>query len=277
MSGSRNPDWDVATPFDGTTFDATTLVRPDDEDPTRVSATLDASWSSLRGIHGGYIAAIFARAAQSVVGERSLRTMSTSFLRVGEPGPAVVGIETIRAGRSVSIVGLTMQQGGRDIAVARATAMHPTVGVSWDDAPRLTFRPREECVPLQSSQLVRHFDHCEAQFDPANIPFEFVDAALVRGYFRPREPRPIDATWLAMALDWFPPAAFTKVAPPTGGISVDYTVHIHRTRAALKPDEWLRAQFQQDCSNDGLALETGTIADADGTVIAQSFHTRYTG
>ena len=272
MSGNRTPDRDPTT-----TFDAATLVHPNAEDPTRVTATLDASWSSLRGIHGGYIAAIFARATQSVVGQRSLRTVSISFLRVGEPGPVCIGIQMIRAGRSVSIVGLTMHQGGREIAVARATAMSPKVGSSWDNAPRLELIARELCEPLQSPQLVRHFEHCEALLDPAYMPFQVVDEALVRGYFRPRESCQIDAVWLAMALDWFPPAAFTRVPPPTGGISVDYTIHIHRTRAALTPDEWLRAQFQQDCSNDGLALETGTIADTDGTLIAQSFHTRYTG
>ena len=47
--------------------------------------------------------------------------------------------------------------------------------------------------------------------------------------------------------------------PPTGGVSVDYTVHIHRTLSGLAPDEWLAARFEAPVSNGGLALEHGVV------------------
>jgi acyl-CoA thioesterase len=79
-----------------------------------------------------------------------------------------------------------------------------------------------------------------------------------------------------MALDWFPPAAFTRIDPPAGGISITYTVHLHHTLRGLAADEWLGGEFRADISSDGIALEKGRITDPSGRVLAESFHTRWT-
>ena len=67
-----------------------------------------------------------------------------------------------------------------------------------------------------------------------------------------------------MILDWFPPSPFTRVDPPTGGVSIDYTVHLHRTLPPLRDGEWLGGHFRADVSEGGIALEHGTILDPDG-------------
>ncbi len=90
------------------------------------------------------------------------------------------------------------------------------------------------------------------------------------------EARPIDAAWLAMVADWFPPCSFVVHEPPTGGVSVDYTVHIHRTLSGLAPDEWLAARFDAPVSNGGLALEHGVVVGPRGEALVESFHTRWT-
>ena len=87
-----------------------------------------------------------------------------------------------------------------------------------------------------------------------------------------------DAAWLAMILDWFPPAAFTRALPPVGARSVDYAVHLHRPAPPTVSGEpsWLAGTFRADTAVDGLALEHGVIATPDGVVLAESFHTRIT-
>ena len=97
---------------------------------------------------------------------------------------------------------------------------------------------------------------------------------MVRGYGRPLEPRPVDAAWLAMATDWFPPPAFVNLEPPTGGISVDLTTHVHRTMPDLG-ERWLAASFEILTSSGGLATEHGRIATEDGVLIAESMQTRW--
>ena len=86
----------------------------------------------------------------------------------------------------------------------------------------------------------------------------------------------IDAAWLAMASDWFPPPAFVRLAPPTGGVSIDLTTHIHRPGLMLARDEWLVAEFAIENSAGGLAVEHGRISRDDGTVVAESLQTRLT-
>ena len=93
---------------------------------------------------------------------------------------------------------------------------------------------------------------------------------------RPNESNRIDAAWLAMIGDWFPPSPFRRFDPPVGGVSIDYTIHIHRT-IELGDDEWLEGVFETANSVDGLALEHGVLATADGVAIAETFHTRWTG
>ena len=60
-----------------------------------------------------------------------------------------------------------------------------------------------------------NFERFELRFDPDRMPFQG-ERASVEGYVRPLEARPIDAAWLVMAADCFPPPAFARVEAPTG-------------------------------------------------------------
>ena len=67
-----------------------------------------------------------------------------------------------------------------------------------------------------------------------------------------------------MIPDWFPPCSFVVHDPPTGGVSIDYTVHIHRTLDGLGPEDWLAAEFEATVSEGGLALEHGIVVAPAG-------------
>ena len=79
-----------------------------------------------------------------------------------------------------------------------------------------------------------------------------------------------------MATDWFPPPAFIRIAPPTGGISIDLVSHLHQPHVDLAEDEWLVGSFGIETSTAGLAVEHGRITRSDGTPVAESFQTRWT-
>ena len=102
------------------------------------------------------------------------------------------------------------------------------------------------------------------------------DRAHLAGYVRPLEARPIDAAWLVMAVDCFPPPAFARTEPPTGAMSIDLTVDIHRSGLCLGEGAWLAGSFEIDDSTGGLAVEHACITRLDGTVVAESFQTRLT-
>jgi acyl-CoA thioesterase len=261
-----------------TRFDRTTAVVHDGSLSTRAHAHLDESWSSLRGIHGGYLAAIATRASEPLLDGASIRTLSTTFFRPAMVGPVELELATRRAGRSLTTVDVAIVQAGREIALTRITAARPVANVSWDHAVAPDVPPRAQCEPLAPPEGVRHFEQAVGVLDAAFRPFSHGDRARVAGYVRPLEDRPIDVSWLAMILDWFPPSPFTRLDPPTGGVSVDFTVHVHRTiDVPLRAHEWLVGEFEAEVSRDGIALEKGRLAAADGTLLAESFHTRWTG
>ena len=119
------------------------------------------------------------------------------------------------------------------VVVSQVTAADAVESTEWETVGELGLPAFEDCVPITPPPGVGHFDHGVALLDPTDLPFSHGPRARVAGYMRPIESRAIDAAWLAMALDWFPPASFSRIDPPAGGISVSYTVHVHRTMDEL--------------------------------------------
>ena len=94
------------------------------------AAELDDRWSSLVGIHGGYTAAVVARAIEATVDDpaRSLRTFATQFAAPPRPGPVEIEVTVERAGRSMTTTSARLLQQGRLLQVAHAVSSVPAAG-----------------------------------------------------------------------------------------------------------------------------------------------------
>ena len=90
----------LTEPLVVTEFDRTTARIPLVDRPGEFLVDLDAGRSSLVGVHGGYMCALVVRAAESMTPGREMRTMSASFLRTGQVGPATVMVPEVRQGRT---------------------------------------------------------------------------------------------------------------------------------------------------------------------------------
>ena len=258
-----------------TDFDRATLLAPVPGRAGEFSVDLDPGWSSLVGVHGGYMCAIAVRAAEALAPDRTVRTLTTSFLRTGRVGPATLSVHEVRKGRSITTIVADLAQDDRLLITSRLTMLTDRSGVEWSSPVPLDLPPPAECVVMDGGR-VSHFERVDGLLDPRSLPFSGGDRAVVRGYLRPLEGRAIDSSWLAMATDWFPPPAFVRLEPPTGGVSIDLTTHIHRPHVALGDDDWLTGAFEIKTSGGGLAVEHGRIAMRDGTLVAESFQTRLT-
>ena len=264
------------TPVLGSTdFDRTTRLTPVPGRAGDFSVELDPGWSSLVGVHGGYLCAIAVRGGEALAPDRSVRTLTTSFLRTAHVGPATLSVREVRKGRSITTVAAELVQDGALLTTSRLTMLTDRSGVEWSAPVPLDLPPPEECVEVDRSR-VTHFERADGLLDPGSLPFSGGARAVIRGYVRPLEGRPVDPSWLAMATDWFPPPAFVRLEPPTGGVSIDLTTHVHRSHVVLGEDEWLTGAFEIETSGAGLALEHGRIATRDGTLVAESFQTRLT-
>lgn len=258
-----------------TAFDRTTAIRPTGT-PGVFDAELAPEWSSLVGVLGGSLAAIAVRGIQTLAPGRDVRTVATSFVRPARPGPARLLVKKVHGGRSVTSAVAQLYQDDRLLLTTRTTLLAPRTGVEWAHREPLVEIPPSACVPIEPPDgPLPHFAQADGVLDPGNLPFSGGTRAEVRGYVRPVERRPIDAAWLAMVTDWFPPPAFVRAAPPVGGISIDLVTHIHHTLPAHEAD-WLGAVFAIETSTGGLAVEHGKLATRGGLLLAESFHTRWT-
>jgi acyl-CoA thioesterase len=265
-----------------THFDRTTQLlqsRTAAEGQSSFEVDLHESWSSLLGVHGGYMASLAVRAAERVAPDRAVRTIATSFLRPGAVGHAQLDVEVLRQGRSFTTLEVGLHQNGQLVCTSRVTALAARSGAEW--SPPATDRPAplDRCVAFAPPPGIRHFEQAELRLDPSTIPDGTADVARVAGHVHPLEHRPIDAAWLVMIGDWFPPSPFRRLLPPQGGVSVDYTVHLHRLPTLEQPGDsgWLQGVFVTADSSGAIALERGVLSDSDGVTIAETFHTRFTG
>jgi len=258
-----------------TDFDRTTALIAVEGRPGEFLVDLAGGWSSLVGVHGGYMCAVAVRGAESLASGRLVRTMSTSFLRSGRVGPAVLSVREMRRGRSITTMVAELVQDDQILIGSRLTLMTARSGLEWSERRPLDLPPPADCVPFSPPAHVVNFGRFEMRFDPHRMPFEG-ERTHLSGYARPLEARPIDAAWLVMATDCFPPPAFARAEPPTGGVSIDLTIHIHRSGFGLGDDAWLAGSFEIDDSTGGIAVERGRITKMDGTVVAESFQTRLT-
>ena len=258
-----------------TDFDRTTALLPVETRPGEFLVDLHGGWSSLVGMHGGYMSALAVRAAESLAPDRVVRTTSTSFLRSGTVGPAVLTVREVRRGRSMTTMVAELAQGDQILIVTRLTLMTARAGIEWSEPRPPDLPPPADCVRFTPPAHVVSFGRFELRFDPDRMPFSGSRAGLT-GYVRPLEARPIDAAWLVMAADCFPPPAFARTEAPIGGMSIDMVVHVHRSGFSLPDDGWLVGSFEIDDSAGGLAVEHGRITQLDGTMVAESLQTRLT-
>jgi acyl-CoA thioesterase len=244
---------------------------------------LAENWASLRGVHGGFMTALAVRAAEAAAPGRALRTITTSFLRPADVGEAVIEAEVVRHGRSLTTIATRLRQGGRTVTTSRATLLAASADAperEWSEKVTDRPAPRDLCVSFTPPPMIRHFDNAELLVDPATIPLSDGSDARVAGHVRPRDGREIDAAWLVMIGDWFPPSPFRRFEPPIGGVSIDYTVHVHRTPTRdgeHTTTPWIEGVFVASDGCDGIALERGVLSDAEGFRLAETFHTRWTG
>ena len=201
--------------------------------------------------------------------------MSTSFLRTGKVGPAKLTVREVRQGRTITTMVAEHVQDDKVLIVSRLTLMVARSGVEWRERWPLELPAPADCVPFEPPAHVVSFGRFELRFDPERMPFAG-HRAHIAGYACPLEGRPVDADWLVMAADRFPPPAFARIDRPTGEMSIDFTVHVHRSRLALGDDGRLAGSFEIHDNSGGLAVERGRLTQLDGTVVAESFQTRLT-
>jgi acyl-CoA thioesterase len=250
-------------------FDADTALE--ETGTLRWRAWAPEHWFVARGVNGGFLAAIAARAAETAAG-RPLRSLTLHFLEAPAVGPLDVAATLEREGRSYSAVSLRIEQEGRTVTLALATlGALPEEGASWSAGGPPAVPPPAEVEPIRAegTNVPEFFRNYEMRWALSGGP---EGAPGSGGWLRAGEPRVLDAPLVAAMTDAWAPAAFAALERVVGAPTLDLTIHI---RAPLPPagmaaGDYVLGRFWSRLGLGGVWEEDGELWTPDGQLIAQS-------
>lgn len=250
-------------------FDADTAIE--ETGPLRWQAWAPEHWFVARGVNGGFLAAVAARAAEAAAG-RPLRSLTLHYLEAPAVGPLSVAAALEREGRSYSAVSLRIEQEGRAVTLALATlGALPDDGPAWDAGGLPDVPPADAVEPVgaERTNVAQFFSNYELRFALQGGP---EGAPGTGGWMRTREPRALDAPLVAAMTDAWAPAAFAALERFVAAPTLDLTIHIRRPLppAGMGPGDFLLGRFWSRLGVAGVWEEDGELWTPGGELIAQS-------
>ncbi len=262
------------------TFDRETAIHHDGDG--RWGTELSTGWNIGESANGGYAMSAVLRALTEVGGHPDPISVTTHFLRpVQGGGVGRIDTELVRRGRTVSVARGTLYQGGADrltvVAALGDLGEHPEdvsgsgVGGSQPalDLPAPAIPPPDDCIGRTGADQgveLPILERCEIRVAPDRTTAGGSDDAVSDGWIRLRDGSEPTALTLPLFADAFPPSLFSKFGRVGWVPTIELTVHVRRRPAP----GWVRARFECDDLVDGRMIESGTLWDSTGRVVARS-------
>jgi hypothetical protein len=243
--------------------------------PGRYSADLHANWSVGGKLHGGYILAVMARAAVEASHHSHVLAASVSYVSAPEPGPAEVGVEVLRAGRSAGQVRAWLEQDGELRAMALVTTgeLDPDAEPYWvggaPTAPESSFDASLRVPPKTPIGFdVPYMGEVDLRLDPSVLGFAGGKPSgngLLHGWLQLENGQDFDPFSLLFAIDSFPAA--TLEVEITGWVpTIELTAYIR----ALPAPGPLQVSQQARLIEGQRVDEVCHVWDNRGRLVAQA-------
>ncbi len=264
----------------GTTFAGVSAVAPRSRSESVAGSVfdvdVDARWTIAGKPHGGYLLALIGRAATFGAGHPHVLAASAHYLRSPDPGPAVVVVEPLRAGRGTSQVRGRLVRG--DTVCVEALLTLGTVRgedtVFWQEGlpdPGLTDPDAGVRLPSATPAGMAAAVMGEVSLSLDRASFRaFTEAPGGRGelwgWLALPGDEAFDPVSLLYAVDAFPPATF-DVARERGWVpTLELTVYVR----ALPAPGPVRILHKARLIDDGRVDEVCFVWDVTGRLVAQS-------
>lgn len=245
------------------------------------TASLRSEWSLGGRPHGGFLTALLARTATTMLadhGEAAAEPLAVSveFLRATHLGPALLRTDIRKAGRQTTVIAVRLEQRGRACVEGMVTVGRlPVQRALWADLPMMPAEPPANTIPLGENLgrgVFRLAEDCDVRVDGSTAPF--LTGRRLRAPAGPRDPAPslrmrlwvrprsadVDPYFVLLAGDINPPIPFSLGR--TGWSPMVQMTSFLRTRPA---PGWLRVQV--DCR-----AVYGNWFDSDATVLDSAGH-----
>jgi hypothetical protein len=186
--------------------------------PGRFDAEVNPEWTIGDKPNGGYLLAMLGRAAGSVSTHGHVIAASAHYLHSPDPGPVVIEVDVLRAGRSASQVRARMSQDDQACVEALLTTsqLDGAVAPYWAQGlPAISQVAYEDCARLvprpPDGRRVAIMDQVEVRLEPESSGFTAGQPSgrgELRGWLALPAGEAFDPTSLLFAVDAFPPATF---------------------------------------------------------------------
>ncbi len=109
-------------------------------------------------------------------------------------------------------------------------------------------------------------DRLDVRIHPDRVDADPSGPAVMEGWIRFSDGTDPNTMALPLFSDAFPPSLFSKYGRIGWVPSVELTVHVRRRPAP----GWIQARFECDDLIDGRMIETGSLWDSTGSLVARS-------
>jgi acyl-CoA thioesterase len=254
-------------------FERETAVEP--AGPGRWRTELTTAWDIGETANGGYAVTPVLRAMSAVGEHHDPISVTTHFLRpVQGGGVGVIDTELIRQGRVATVVRASLTQADRErlTILAAFGDLGPGGGADGSDdyfPPMPDVPPPEAC--LHRSQLTQGVElpilqRLDVRIDPRRAAAGASPDAVTEGWIRfadGTDPTPLS---LPLFADAFPPSLYSRFGSVGWVPTLELTVHVRRRPAP----GWILARLECDDLERGRMIESGTLWDSTGRVVARS-------
>jgi acyl-CoA thioesterase len=251
-------------------FDAETAVVARGD--SRYDVRLSTAWDIGDNANGGYAMLPVLRSLREESGHSDPLSVTTHFLRpIQGGGDARINTSLVRRGRSVSVLtgDLTVAETQRlTVSAVFGDLDDHEPGTGIDISAPLIPEP-EEC--LNRAELLQGValpiaSRIDVRVYPNSAVVNESKPAISEGWVRLSDGAPPTALSLPLFADAFPPSLFAKLGSVGWVPTIELTVHVRRKPA----DGWIQARFECDDLIGGRLIESGTLWDSTGRVVARS-------
>ena len=238
----------------------------------RLAGSVEPGWDIRGNPHGGYLLALVAAAAQTVVPQPHPLSVSATFLAPPEFGSAELTVDVARAGRRQSTVTSRLIQQGLErvrSTITLGTLPDAAPEVLADDAGAPDGPPLEQCRSMAGGDGERPALHerIELRLGP-DTGFDLGQPSgrpELRGWVRMADGRAPDPLALLLFSDGFPPSIFEARGVEVGHVpTVQLTTHLF----ALPEPGWVQARFRTRVQGGSFVDEDGELWDGAGRLVA---------
>lgn len=252
------------------------------DEETEVESTGNGTWRCVPTpcwnigdtANGGYALSPVLRALASACHHPDPLSVTTHFLRPLQPSGQTVSILTdvVRQGRTTSVARGTLLDDGRerltvlaafgDLSVAAGAA--PEIEVPAPPIPR-----PDNCVDrsqLEQGVELPILERLDVRIHPDRVEPAGSSDAVIEGWIRFADDAPPTTLALVLFADAFPPSLYPRFGRIGWVPTIELTVHVRRRPVP----GWVQARLECDDLADGRMIETGSLWDSTGALVARS-------